>query len=615
MLKYFISENLNSKQYFLANKDCFFHRYCDTGFKTKWTGFWNGYKKMIEFFAFKVNDVWLSEWNCEGFEHDYVRASHIHWVDNTRVLQQCFIPKESCYLEITLDSEKECEIELMLAINMRFREENLHNRKYDVSLRNNILQIKSELGKLFIKLPEKSIFEKRLEYRTHEPSGEKQCYFVPGIIKYFGNSFSVKIGSVLKETCERSKKEILEKKYRLIESDNELLENLYRSAIANIELLKTKRGFYAGLPWFLELWARDMLLSVDALLYLGDFEKAKEILELFFMYENNGKIPNYIYRENIMYNSVDASILMLIQTANYVNFSKDFEFLKKHESELRRILTQLISRTNENGFIIHDVKESETRMDTLRRDLHAIEIQAMFIKALEIVERFQKYYMLFTELQENVQEVKQKLQKNFLKKFFPEENSWPADRIKDGYVDLSKRPNALLARLYVEFPLNIKEYEKDDMLCDIGVRTLSSSDEKFSGMNYHNGQAWSLCTAWLICNEFILGRTNKGFELMKLYWKLFNKDTAGFIPECWNSETYELKGCGAQLWGASFIIRAIDEYMLGITVNGREERLSVNPKLPDEVNYVKRFIRIADWWFELLISKNNTSIRKLNRVF
>jgi hypothetical protein len=72
-MELFIAKDLSKYSYILSGKKAFFHRFCDTGFKTKWTGFWHDGKKFIEYFAFKVNDVWLSPLNCISFFQNEVK--------------------------------------------------------------------------------------------------------------------------------------------------------------------------------------------------------------------------------------------------------------------------------------------------------------------------------------------------------------------------------------------------------------------------------------------------------------------------------------------------------------------------------------------------------------
>ena len=71
-MEFLLGKELSEKNYILAGKKAFFHRYCDSGFKTKWTGFWVRDLKFIEYFAFKINDQWFL---CDLPGYGYAKVS------------------------------------------------------------------------------------------------------------------------------------------------------------------------------------------------------------------------------------------------------------------------------------------------------------------------------------------------------------------------------------------------------------------------------------------------------------------------------------------------------------------------------------------------------------
>ena len=86
---------LDKYSYFLSNKDAFFYRYCDTGFKDKWTGFWSAGTKFLEFFDFQVNNEFLGEKNCISVYYDSLKAIHSHELSNgERVNKKIWMPRE-----------------------------------------------------------------------------------------------------------------------------------------------------------------------------------------------------------------------------------------------------------------------------------------------------------------------------------------------------------------------------------------------------------------------------------------------------------------------------------------------------------------------------------------
>ena len=58
---------MQNKSYTLSGTRAFLYRYADTGFRTKWCGIWAPPYKLFEYFAFKVNETWLSPENASKF--------------------------------------------------------------------------------------------------------------------------------------------------------------------------------------------------------------------------------------------------------------------------------------------------------------------------------------------------------------------------------------------------------------------------------------------------------------------------------------------------------------------------------------------------------------------
>jgi len=601
-----ISKNtdLGKYSYFLGNQECSFHRYCDTGFKTKWTGFWGKNKKFLEFFAFKIGESYLSEGNCIKASYDFVKALHVHRLSNETFMQSVWIPRHgSCIvLELQTATKKFLEAELELAINMRYPEENWHERRYWVeNLQGNGIAIHSDIGCINI-IPIKGnfSFESAPEYCTHYPSGEKQSYFKPGRVKLSGDAIKVAL-SLEKEFYLAEEEQELKRKYyeqitNIIKCDNKMIEGLYKNALLNLELLYSGDSYYAGFPWFRQFWARDLFWSMPAFLYAGFLERAKKSLEIFSENVFEGQVPNFIYGEKKDYNSIDSNLLFVSAFRDYVAFSGDADFLEKKLETLCEVMQYVISRSDDS-FITHDLLKNETWMDTINRQKASIEVQALFLKALEAF-----YELVFFAKKPNAEQIAlafeaegiaRKLRAKFAKTFWDEEKACYADRIFDGTKDFSKRPNALVPMMLRIVSRGIEEYEKDDMLCERGVLSLSSHDSSYRSDAYHNGQAWSLCTGWLACAEFACNRPEKAYEILSIMNNYLESDALGCIGESWDSKNLKLLGCGLQLWGAAFVIRAIDEFMLGIRPLVTKNELSVKPSMPAEVNYVERHLNLG----------------------
>lgn len=601
------TKHLYKYSYFLTNPCCFFHRYCDTGFKTKWTGFWKGNKKFVEFFAFKIGAKYLSEDNCVKTAYNFVKAEHTHKIGSNIFRQSVFVPRDKAMLVLELTGEKKAalEAELELAINMRLREENLHTRHYSVREKKGAFEISSELGRLIVKpLSGFMKFESMPSYRIHAPNNEQQCYFFPGRIQLKGKKISLMLSAErVQKYYNREpylKKNYYEKVCNLIECNDNFIENSFRNAVLNLEMLYAGKGFYAGLPWFLQFWARDTFWSFKALLFTGMFERAKKALLEFAKRMKNGKVPNYIAYNGVDYNSIDSSPLFISALKDYAFFSADLKSVEKMIGRTAQCLEALLSLQDSDGFIIHDLNANETWMDTLNRREKAIEVQALFIKALldfiELSSVLKKPNKRIKELVENCREISEKLLKEFDSTFYNSGSKLLADRIFYGKQDATKRPNALVPLMLgiTKHKEIIALYESSEFLSEKGLRSISKFEKDYNPKAYHNGQVWSLCTGWLACSEFALNRPAKGLKILKILCRDFEENALGCIAETWDGDNTTLTGCGLQLWSSAFVIRAIDEFMLGIKPNAFKKEVIVNPKMPNTIERIKRVVRVGN---------------------
>ena len=591
---------LGAHSYFLSNKNAFIYRFADTGFKNKWTGFWSNGKKFVEFFAFKANNEFLSEQNCYDFEYDYVKGIHSHKLsDGTEIKQAVWIPKDKAFFVAELSGEKEISAELLLAVNIRKIDENLHWHEYKI-MEGTALEISNEQGTLSISpLRGKFSFEKKPELKTHKPRGEEQNYFLPGVIRLKGKNIAVQFSAGKKQGLNSElgrKTSVMEKLNERVWSDNPQLTQVSDFAANAIELLKFNESFAAGLPWFQQFWGRDVFWSLPALTELGFYREAADSLKLFASNARNGQIPNFLFGKQKTFNSIDSTPLFLIALEHYARWSNDQDTMKKLAPSALNAMRFLESRIDEtDGFISHDQKEKETWMDTLKRNDKAIEVQALYLKALQAfpslvlaMKKPEKRLRLEAgESEMRAIEFKDKLDDAFYS------NGFFADRIENGKPVQSRTVNAL-APLFLgvsERKAVLKPFNSKEFFTENGPCTLSRNDPAFSAEGYHSGKVWSLSNGWLAGAEFLLGSEEGAWNAFAGMSPDFQRDALGCIGECWNPDSLKQTGCTNQLWGNAMITRLIVEFALGVKVNAQEKKILVNPKMNSMASRIKLKIR------------------------
>ena len=92
----------------------------------------------------------------------------------------------------------------------------------------------------------------------------------------------------------------------------------------------------AGYHWFLD-WGRDALISLEGITLLTKrYNYSKEIMKTFTRNMKFGLLPNGYsgFDGRPLYNSVDSSLLLFEQINKYLEYTKDYEFIKKEMYEV-----------------------------------------------------------------------------------------------------------------------------------------------------------------------------------------------------------------------------------------------------------------------------------------
>ncbi len=421
------------------------------------------------------------------------------------------------------------------------------------------------------------------------------------------NQEIIRITSTLYDSYLLDPKKTYSEKYKtfvrdyIIASDNFIA---YRPSFALYTLI-------AGYPWFLD-WGRDSLISFEGLLLIPRrFNIAKEVLLTAIRDIKYGLVPNGYsgYDSRPLYNSVDASLLLFDQVRKYVEYTHDYELLKKQLYDvLKKIMESYIQGIDVDGNNIHlDMEDGllssgtpniqNTWMDAkigdkviTPRNGKAVEINALWYNALKIMSDFAKLYKE-KELANKYTELADKCKKNFIPKFYNKKRKSLDDLVGDSKI----RPNQLFA-LGLYYPVvdpaseeasKIMSTVTKKLLTPYGLKTLAKGEvgyrEVYEGdqikrdMSYHQGITWP----WLLgiySDSFLniikaqKSKTKKKElqskydEFVKklentFYDEMYSRSTVGSISELYDSaKPYKAKGTFAQAWSVAEVFRVIIKY-------------------------------------------------------
>ncbi len=485
-------------------------RFNTSAFGSKWCGLWDGNKKLMDYYAIKINDTWLGPHNCYRFVKINNMAEHWYKTNKFEIKERTVLGN-GLSIEINVKSKfpENIRVGMEVGVNIRDRVENVHNRKYVVD-RNSEVRIVNEKGSLVFG---KGNFDERDEYKTHKPGNyqewwkeEEQSVFVPGFM--YEDGVSKKSGSLFKFYIEKPAEK----------SEN---TGFYQKG----------RGVMAGFPWFLQVWGRDSGFIIPAYTNKRKYEWARDSLRILASLENDGRIPNYI-EKNPVYNSIDAGPLFVIAAEHYIRRSKDKTFLPEIEENIKNILNSQVKRMIKSRI-------KETWMDTLDRTGYNIDVQSVWAEAYKAGYKLldNKDWIIKHEL------LRKKINHDF----------WDGEFFLDTLGKETKTANPVFPLFFglVEKERAKKAFEvleSEEFLTNRGLRSVSKEDSSYDPQGYHQGMVWGLLTGMLAYAERRYGRKNKSNEILKIIRSNKNLRCIDGIDEVYDGDTGIPSGCCSQAW-------------------------------------------------------------------
>ena len=404
---------------------------------------------------------------------------------------------------------------------------------------------------------------------------------------------------------------IQKKTKKQIEEDE--LKKVFLTAIDNFIVYRPTFALHtviAGYPWFLD-WGRDTLISFEGLLLKTKrFEQAQKVLFTITRDIKYGLVPNgYSELDNSpLYNSVDSSLLLFEQIKKYVDYTEDYDFVKRTMySKLKDIIDNYakgISFADNNIYLDDDgliysgnENTQNTWMDAKFGSFVAtprfgkvVEINAMWYNALMIMSVLSKKCLGIGKIVESkkYEKMAEKCKEAFIQKFYNAKKKSLYDYIGNDEI----RPNQLFA-LSLSYPVidvtseiaqNIIETVEKKLINSYGLKTLAKGEPNYvdiyegdsfkRDMSYHQGPTW----VWLLGLYYdalinmstaqkdsakkkqLEGQINK---LKERTYKTFKKEInqrgcVGTISELYDSRMpFEPRGAFAQAWSVAEVFRIL----------------------------------------------------------
>lgn len=356
----------------------------------------------------------------------------------------------------------------------------------------------------------------------------------------------------------------------------------------------------AGFPWFTD-WGRDTMIALQGLtLCTKRFDDAREILESFSKYVQNGLIPNVFPShegEAPGYNTVDGPLWYFYSVDRYLHYTgttKDYDFIKeKIYPSLKQIIKAYkkgtdfsIKMDSDNLIMAGSNLDQVTWMDVRVGDWvvtprhgKPVEINALWYNALKVMEKLSQYY---EEPSEEYTQLADLVKQSFNKKFWNQETRCLYDVVDEN--DPKIRPNQIWAvflpytMLSAEKELSVVQVVYKHLYTPYGLRSLSNQDPEYKRMYigklinrdaaYHMGTTWafpiggfisSYCKVYQHSKETI----QEAKEMCELFEDHMRDGCINGIAEIFDGDfACTSRGCYTQAWSVGEVLRAYVEDVL-----------------------------------------------------
>jgi len=352
-----------------------------------------------------------------------------------------------------------------------------------------------------------------------------------------------------------------------------------------------KPTIIAGYPWFTD-WGRDTMISLPGLLIAPGFlDVAREILEGFLQFRNQGIIPNRFpdAGETPEYNTADATLWMFQAMRAWLEKGGDRAFLRdvyypaaKEIIDWHRRGTSYDIALDPNDTLLGTGPQT-TWMDTKFTPRHGkpVEINALWHAALCLMADWGK--MLDDPAASEYRAAADRVRDSFRAAFWNPQRECLYDVLTPEGSDAKLRPNQIFA---VSLPFGLLELGQQqavvriverELLTSVGLRTLERADPdykpRYQGSAverdgaYHQGTVWPwLLGPFLDAYLAAFGKTAANLAycrdlIANLEAEAAQAGCVGSIAEIYDAEIYysdeprQPRGCPAQAWSVAEIAR------------------------------------------------------------
>ena len=431
-----------------------------------------------------------------------------------------------------------------------------------------------------------------------------------------------------------------------------LLETAYRLARGALRSLYTcpdgeLTGLVAGYPWYSALWCRDLAWMLPAVLWMGDHEWAARSVRSVLRFQARASIPILAAEAGelpmqispgpiFLYGTSDTTLYYPGIVRRLVDHSGRSALAEEFWPNLERIGAWAKARATgpsdlfRNGGEIEEVRSAASGLSRInygfdavdttiwdstdRRD-HAVDVQALYVEALDALADLSGRRGdggSARAFRDDADRITRAIGDRY---WWPDEGYLYDSLHRDGTPVRKVRPNALRAVILGLLPEHraravLDRALRDDLAVPWGVRTLSARDPGFVPTAYHDGQVWTIATAWAAQAAFALGDSTRGLEWMRCNAERIVAER-GLANECYRGDRPEpFDSCFLLGFSIAPFLATYFEGLWGLRAGPGASTLSIEPRLPREWSLAElRGLRIGTGSLDLVYRDGHIEAR------
>lgn len=380
-------------------------------------------------------------------------------------------------------------------------------------------------------------------------------------------------------------------------------------------------GWGDGRPGYAWFFGRDACWSALALLAIGEFSLARQVLRFLGDRQDvTGKVLHEATTSGqFHYDAADATPLYLLLVARYLAWTGEKEFVRSIWPHVERAYAFCLSTDTDGDGLIENADVGHGWIESgplggAKVTLYLAGIWKAALEGLAGAAAVLGEERLHAECLARAARAGATIES----KFYDERHGMYAlDQRRDGtHTWVSSALQAVPLLLGAANPVRARIFldtlASDAFTAPWGVRLLPVTNTGFSPEAYHGGSVWPLFTGWASLAEYRAGRGDAGFRHFMQNASLAYKRQLGAFDEVLHGTVEDRPAgvCPDQAWSAAMVLAPLVLGLLGVEPDAPAGRLVIAPQLPQRWSWLDvTSLRCGDSTWDLKLRRTSSSLK------